>query len=202
MKSTNAILGEMESWYRDCFVKNLPGRTGFAVRRAYWARKFRTRPSSLYISIGCVIESPENVILGEGAIIMDNCRLYAHNNGSIEIGERLGLNSNVMINAADSGRISIGDNVIIGPNVVIRACNHTYIKKGIPVRDQGHSPGKIMIGNDVWIGANAVVLPDVAIGDGAIVGAGAVVTKDIPAYALAGGVPANIIKQNCRIRGE
>ncbi|MNI40841.1 Chloramphenicol acetyltransferase [compost metagenome] len=53
---------------------------------------------------------------------------------------------------------------------------------------------KIVIGNDVWIGANAVILPGVTLGDGAVIGAGAVVTKDVPPYAIVGGVPAKVIR--------
>lgn len=57
----------------------------------------------------------------------------------------------------------------------------------------GYMDGEVRIGNDVWIAANAIILPRVAIGDGAVVGAGAVVTKDVPPMAIVGGVPARVI---------
>lgn len=66
--------------------------------------------------------------------------------------------------------------------------------KGYKEPTEAKKPQKITIGNDVWIGTNAIILPGVAIGDGAIIGAGAVVTKDVPPYAVVGGVPAKVIK--------
>jgi len=80
--------------------------------------------------------------------------------------------------------------VLIGPNVVMRASNHNYERIDIPIRNQRHIPGRILIKEDVWIGANVVILPDVTIERGAIVAAGAVVTTDVNEYDIVGGVPA------------
>lgn len=111
----------------------------------------------------------------------------------MRIGNWVSVNTNVQIGAADSGEIIIGNDVLIGPNVVIRASNHVYDRVDIPIREQGHSGGKIVIEDDVWIAANAVVLPDVVIGKVAVVAAGAVVTSDVPPYQIVGGVPSKII---------
>lgn len=98
---------------------------------------------------------------------------------------------------------AIGSFCSINEHAKIGMGNHAYdIVTTFPLRkivshDYNHNKkvnGKIKIGNDVWIGANAIILPRVTIGDGAIIGAGAVVTKDIPPYAIVGGVPAKIIK--------
>lgn len=70
--------------------------------------------------------------------------------------------------------------MLIDPNVVIRASNHQYLQKNIPINQQGHTGGRIIIG------------------DGAVIGAGAVVNMDVPSHSLAAGVPAKIIKENCR----
>lgn len=111
---------------------------------------------------------------------------------------RVKLGYNVFINRGTyitaRGPITIGDNVIIGPGVLINSGMHRYMQQDMLIRDQGHRIQPIHIGNDVWIGANAVIMPGVTLGDGCVVGAGAVVTHSIPANAVAVGVPARIIK--------
>lgn len=88
-------------------------------------------------------------------------------------------------------RISIGHNVFIAENVYIRDSDaHEIIGRNQP------SSKPIRIGNHVWIGSNVTILKGVTIGDGAIIAAGAVVNKDVPAYALVGGVPARIIREH------
>lgn len=96
--------------------------------------------------------------------------------------------------------IRIGSNVMFGPNVIIRGGNHsTHIlgkllsdyktEDKLPEDDQ-----PVIIENDVWIGTGAIILKGVTIGRGAIIAAGAVVTKSVPPYAIAGGIPAKVIK--------
>ncbi|MDD5136777.1 MAG: acyltransferase, partial [Candidatus Omnitrophica bacterium] len=118
--------------------------------------------------------------------------------GSIKIGNNLSLNNNVMISSGNAGDITIGDNVLIGPNVVIRASNHAYAEKDIPINKQGHIGGRVIIEDDVWIGANVVILPKAVIRKGAVVGAGSVVNSEIAGYSLAAGVPAKAVKNNMR----
>lgn len=115
---------------------------------------------------------------------------------------RIKMGYNVFINRGGyitaRGPVIIGDNVIIGPGVVINSGMHNYIDKEILIRDQGHRILPIKIEDDVWIGANVVVMPGVTIGKGSVIGAGAVVTTSIPPYSVAVGVPAKIKKK----RGE
>ncbi|MVF12932.1 transacetylase [Ketobacter sp. MCCC 1A13808] len=92
------------------------------------------------------------------------------------------------------GDISIGSHVRLAPNTCLIS-DYYGIKKGLIIFSQpGVSKGRIVIGSDVWIGANCVVLSGVEIGNGAVIGAGSVVTKDIPCYAIAVGNPAAPIK--------
>ncbi|MFA5147182.1 MAG: acyltransferase [Candidatus Omnitrophota bacterium] len=188
---------ETKEWFESIFVRNMPGLTGQKVRRIYWSRQFRSG-SRFFILPGCLITSPGNIDVGEDAVIVDGCRLYAHDGGKIAIGDRVRINNNVQLNASNGGEIVIGREAIIAPNVVIRASNHKYARKDMPIVKQGHEGRTIRIGDDVWIGANAVILPGVTIGNGAVIGAGAVVDDNVPAYALAAGVPARVIKENCR----
>ncbi len=106
----------------------------------------------------------------------------------------IGNNSAIGLNARVSGPLSIGDDVMMGPGVNIYTQNHETENIYKPMRLQTAPKQKVTIGNDCWIGANAVILPGVTIGNGVIIGAGAVVTKDVCDYAVVGGVPAKVIK--------
>ena len=81
----------------------------------------------------------------------------------------------------------------MGPNVVIRSSDHSTSQADRPIGDQGHSGNTILIGDDVWLGANVVVVGGVTIGEHSVIGAGAVVTRDLEPYSLAVGVPARRI---------
>lgn len=111
-----------------------------------------------------------------------------------DCGKNIHIGKDVFINMGckfqDQGGIFIGDGVLIGHNVVLATLNHAKSPK-----DRGTMiPAPIHIGNHVWIGSNATILPGVTIGDGAIVAAGAVVTKDVPDNTIVGGVPASVLR--------
>ncbi len=110
----------------------------------------------------------------------------------LEIEENVGIAANAFI--AVRGKVKIGRNTIIGPNVSIHAENHNFKTTDKPIRLQGATRKGIKIGEDCWIGSRVTILDGVKIGNHAIVGAGAVVTKDVPDYAIVGGVPAKVIK--------
>lgn len=110
-------------------------------------------------------------------------------------GVTIGDNSGLGVRCYVRGPLSIGENVMMGPDVKIITSRHKTDSTDIPMNQQGFLPkGGVRIGDDVWIGANVIILADVNIGNGVIIGAGAVVTKDIPDYAVVGGVPAKVIK--------
>lgn len=198
-RKTIKLLGaEIRAWLEFLFIQNIPGYSGRLIRKFYWSKRF-CKSTDFRFMQGCIITSPKNIEMGKGVTLMHDCMLYAHDNGYIAIGDRVSMNNNVMIGAADNGTVIIGANALIGPNVVIRASNHKFELKNVPINQQGHTGGKIVIGEDVWIGANAVILPNVTIGKGAVIGAGAVVTKDIQPYSMAVGVPARVIELNRRV---
>lgn len=107
---------------------------------------------------------------------------------NIVLGKRVFINSGCCFQ--DQGGIEIGDGTLIGHQVVLATLDHDLL----PENRGGMFPAPIKIGSNVWIGAHATVLSGVTIGDNAVVAAGAVVTKDVPANAVVGGVPAKVIK--------
>ena len=120
-----------------------------------------------------------------------------------DCGKNLHIGKHVFINSGcqfqDQGGIHIGDGALIGHSVVLATLNHDLN----PEKRADLYPKPIHIGKNVWIGAHATILQGVAIGDGAIVAAGAVVTKDVPAGATVGGVPAKpIVKKEHKKQEE
>lgn len=109
-----------------------------------------------------------------------------------EIGENVGIAANAFI--AVRGNLKIGDNTIFGPGVSIHTENHNFEALDKPIRLQGATRKGVTIGEDCWIGSKAVILDGVNIGNHVVVAAGAVVNKDVPDYAIVGGVPAKVIK--------
>ena len=107
---------------------------------------------------------------------------------NITIGKRVFINSDCKFQ--DQGGIVIGDDCLIGHNAVLVTLNHAYA----PDKRRDMRPAPIVIGNNVWLGANVTVLPGITIGDNSVVAAGAVVTKDIPENTIAGGVPARAMR--------
>jgi len=116
--------------------------------------------------------------------------LKAHG-GKIHIARNTFLGEYVCIYG--HGNVEIGENTLIAMHTCIVSSNHTIPRKDVLIRSQGDILMPVKIGNDVWIGAGAKILGNVNIADGCVVGAGAVVTKDLPPYAIAVGVPAKII---------
>ncbi|MFA5866119.1 MAG: acyltransferase [Phycisphaerae bacterium] len=131
----------------------------------------------------------------------------------IWLGQRVRLGRDIYLGAWSVGELIVGNDTYIGRNSIILAhqsvkigndcliapgCHITDVNHGIAsgelIRKQPLNSNPVNIGNDVWIGAGCSILPGVTIGDGAAIGARAVVTKDIPANAIAVGVPAKVIK--------
>ncbi len=114
--------------------------------------------------------------------------------GSLHIGSDTYIQSGCILNAF-VGSITIGANCMIAHRCAFTPYQHDFANTSRPMREQALvSQGDVVIEDDVWLGLNVCVMDGVTIGKGAVVGAGAVVTKDIPPYAIAGGVPARVIR--------
>ena len=131
-----------------------------------------------------------NFVLGADSTIEDFCTV---NNGvgDVLIGDRTRIGmSNVLI-----GPVTIGNDVMLAQNIVLSGLNHGYQDITIIPHKQPVTKNKIIIEDEVWIGANSVIIAGVTIGKHAVVAAGSVVTKNVPAYSVVGGNPAKVIKQ-------
>lgn len=94
-----------------------------------------------------------------------------------------------------SPQVSIGAYTMLGPRVMVVGDDHVTDRAGIPITFAGRPPMRnTVIGKDVWIGCNSVVIAGISIGDGAIVAAGSVVTRDVAPFKIVGGVPARVIR--------
>lgn len=187
--------------------------------------KFRFKESKglLFVGKGVKIKFGKKIILGKNALLKDRCLINALSYEGIKIGNNFSLGENAVIECTGTlnavgdmltigndvginrdcyiavrGNVKIGDDVILGPGVKIFSENHNYEDLSKPIRLQGVSKSPTSIGNDVWLGANSVIMPGVTIGNGCIVGSGAIVTKDAPDYAIVGGVPAKILKMRTK----
>lgn len=132
------------------------------------------------------------VTIGDECLLAPGISFVVTETGSITLGNRVYIGRNCVL-SSDAG-ISIGDNSMLAEFVSVIDANHSFEKNGIPIRDQDLRSQPIKIGSDVWIGRSCAILCGTTIGDGAVIGANSVVTRDIPAYAVACGAPARVIK--------
>lgn len=170
---------------------------GVLVRRLLWRPRFRIMGRRVRIAENVRITGFERIAIGNDVSIMAGGYVYAHDSDGLTIGDGCSINHNVQLGAS-GGRIMLGAHVLIGPNVVLRAADHVFDDPDRPIAEQGHRFGEIIIEDDVWIGANAVVTSGVRIGRGVVIGAGSVVTRSIDPFTVAAGVPARVIRSRRR----
>lgn len=154
--------------------------------------------SNIRIGRKCKIHADASVDASRstGVVFGDQVTLnrYAYvqgGQGGVRLGNRVEINNFSIVNG--TGGVDIGDDTLIGPGVRIISYQHRYAA-GQTIRSQPTEGKPIRIGRDCWIGANAVLLAGVTVGDGAVVAAGAIVTKDVPSGAIVAGVPAIVKK--------
>lgn len=157
-----------------------------------WAPLYQHRGKHSMIHGSVRMDTPpyRKFSLGDYSVIESFCCI---NNavGDVMIGNhtRIGLHNTVI------GPVTIGNHVNLAQSITVTALNHNFENPDKRIDEQGISTNPVTIEDDVWIGANAVVLPGVTIGNHSVVAAGAVVTKNVPPHSLVAGVPAKVIKQ-------
>jgi acetyltransferase-like isoleucine patch superfamily enzyme len=152
----------------------------------------------VYLDQGVYLHAcPNGIEIGENTIVMHGAILHVYNfrdlpNAGIHIGKDCLIGEYNVIRG--QGGVTIGDRVYTSPFTQIIAVNHVFNDPGVPFIEQGITAEGVTIGDDVWLGAGAIITDGVHIGEGAVVAAGAVVTKDVPAHTVVGGVPAKPIR--------
>jgi len=152
----------------------------------------------VYIDHGVYLHAcPNGIAVGDRTVIMHNSILHVFNfrslpHAGIVIGRDCFIGEANVIRG--QGGVAIGNDVYTGPLVQILAVNHVYADPDTPIREQGITAEGIVIEDDVWLAAGAIVLDGVRIGRGSVIGAGAVVAADIPPYSVAIGSPARVVK--------
>jgi len=152
--------------------------------------------------------------IGDNVLFRRNVEIRSHNDSKIEIGNNCRIDRGVRILAANQAKIEIqfgvriglyailsgGDSITIGKKclisgfVYLQTSMHRYKNKG-NIQDQGFDHSPVKIGEDVWIGAHAVIMPGVVLSEGAIIGSNAVVNKSVSSGTIVAGVPAKVIKE-------
>lgn len=150
----------------------------------------RGKGSKIYGSVRMDTPPYRRFALGQHSVV-ESYSCINNAVGDVVIGDhtRIGIHNTII------GPVTIGDHVNLAQGITVTALNHNFDDTTKRIDEQGIATKPVVISDDVWIGANAVILPGVTIGKHVVVAAGAVVTKDVPDNTIVGGVPATIIKK-------
>ena len=145
------------------------------------------------VSIRCGVRNGKKgeIVVGPTCDLQHGCCLHAWG-GRIALGREVFIGPYAVLYG--QGGIEVGENSLISMHCRILSSNHAIPEIGIDIRSQADDLRPVTIGRDVWLGAGVSVLGGVTIGDGCVVGAGAVVASDVPAYSVAVGVPAVVVR--------
>jgi acetyltransferase-like isoleucine patch superfamily enzyme len=189
---------------------------GPKLRNLGYRSIFAQMSTPVYIQNGVEFNGTSCIEIGSGVYIFKGVRMDARGdkNNRIHLGNRVAIERNVDIGCLEDTCIHIDEDTFIGPNVCIEgpgdikigkhcmiaahsgiyANNHNFADSTEPMKYQGVTRKGIVIEDDCWLGHGVTVLDGVTIGKGSVIGAGAVVNKDIPAFSIAVGIPARVVK--------
>jgi acetyltransferase-like isoleucine patch superfamily enzyme len=180
----------LKHWIDYLIMNQRDARPRWYIRLLAPLYQHRGCHSKIYRSVRMDTPPYRKFSLGHHSVVESFCCV---NNavGDVIIGNhtRIGIHNTII------GPVTIGNHVNLAQGITVTALNHNFKDTSKRIDEQGISTKPVVIGNDVWIGANAVVLPGVTIGRHVVVAAGAVVTDNVPDNVVVGGVPAKIIKQ-------
>lgn len=180
---------KLKRWIDRFIMNQRDTRPRWYIRLLAPLYQHRGRGSKIYWSVRMDTPPYRKFSLGTKSVIESYCCI---NNavGDVVIGDhtRIGIHNTII------GPVTIGNHVNLAQGITVTALNHNFIDTTLRIDEQGISTNPVVIGDDVWIGANAVILPGVTIGRHVVIAAGAVVTKDVPDNCVVGGIPAKVLK--------
>lgn len=181
----------LKKWIDYLIMNQRDARPRWYIRLLAPLYQERGRESKIYWSVRMDTPPYRFFSLGHNSVI-ESYSCINNAVGDVIIGDhtRIGIHNTII------GPVTIGDHVNLAQGITVTALNHNFSDTTKRIDEQSISTKHVTIEDDVWIGANAVILPGVTIGQHAVVAAGAVVTTDVPANTVVGGVPARIIKKN------
>lgn len=158
------------------------------------AKRFQVQAGkNVYIGKHCALKGKSNIVLDDGVTVRPYAQIWS-GGGTVRIGRGSEIGERCRISIANS--LEIGEKVLLSPNVYITDCDHEYRNIDVPVIEQGivQKGQAVSIGDGSYIGINTVIVGNVKIGKHCGIGANSVVTKDVPDYSVAVGIPARVIK--------
>lgn len=203
----------------------VPGALGLLLRKSMWPAMFGSCGEGVVFGANVTVRHPHRIHLGDRVVVSDGCILDARNEhaakaidigddvilannvtvsckgGTARVGAGSGIGTQTVIHAVNGCRVELGAEQIIGPSCYIAGGgNYDFDRTDLPMGQQGlrESEEGVILEGDNWLGAKVVVLPGVTMGRGSVAAAGAVVTTSMPAMALCGGVPAQVIRARGR----
>jgi acetyltransferase-like isoleucine patch superfamily enzyme len=189
---------------------SMPEKRTWGQRLALWfGRRLATRHRHVRAHPTCRLSPQAHIHPRRGAISLGShttVALGAIVQGNVSLGDHTSVQAySVLVGYGGredpTGQIRIGSHVRIAPQVMMIAANHVFADPERPIHGQGLEHAPIVVQDDVWIGGRVNVIAGVTIGRGSVIGAGAVVTRDIPPYSTAMGVPARVIGTRKKVPG-